>query len=413
MTEKKSSNFQPTQAKERVVFLDILRGFALMGILFANILSWSGLKFLPIEDIIKLGNIDVDRQLYHLLKFFIDTKFYTIFSILFGVGFYLQISRNKDNPDFPKFYMWRLSLLLLIGLCHALIWSGDIISLYALMGMVLLALRRIPDTKTLVLGLSLFFLPIILDIIYMYSFATTLPQLPKTALTVYPDMTPREIVLGYQSTDLYTVFKTNFHNLIWRWYEFIPDGRPLKVLGLFLLGYFLYSINFFTIRAKEWKFIVIFFVIGIGFTQVSMMMKGSVMSFSRNWIDVANKLFHEIGQLSLALSYVCILARLVYAIPNFILFKWLKNYGRMSMTSYLGHTFFSILVFYPVVAWDFFGELTLAQTYLVGLIILTIQLILSNVWFLFFNYGPIEWIWRCASYRKWFPIRIKRAKDTI
>lgn len=410
MSEANSSNFQPTQAKERVVFLDILRGFALMGILFANILSWSGLKFLPIEDIIKLGNIEVDRQIYHYLKFFVDTKFYTIFSILFGVGFYLQISRNKDNPDFPKFYMWRLTLLLLIGLFHALIWSGDIISLYALMGMVLLALRKVPDSKTLVLGLSLFFLPVILDVIYMFSFASTLPELPKTALTVYPDMTPQEIVKGYNSTDLYIVLKTNFHNLVWRWFEFIPDGRPLKVLGLFLLGYFLYSINFFTTLAKEWKFIVIFFVIGIAFTQFDMMMKGSVMSFSRTWLDVANKIVHEIGQLSLALAYICILARLVYAFPNFIFFKWLKNYGRMSMTSYLGHTFFSILVFYPVVAWDFFGELTLAQTYLVGLTILAIQLILSNVWFLFFNYGLVEWIWRCASYRKWFPLKIKDKK---
>jgi uncharacterized protein len=410
MSEANSSNFQPTQAKERVVFLDILRGFALMGILFANILSWSGLKFLPIEDIIKLGNIEVDRQIYHYLKFFVDTKFYTIFSILFGVGFYLQISRNKDNPDFPKFYMWRLTLLLLIGLFHALIWSGDIISLYALMGMVLLALRKVPDSKTLVLGLSLFFLPVILDVIYMFSFASTLPELPKTALTVYPDMTPQEIVKGYNSTDLYIVLKTNFYNLVWRWFEFIPDGRPLKVLGLFLLGYFLYSINFFTTLAKEWKFIVIFFVIGIAFTQFDMMMKGSVMSFSRTWLDVANKIVHEIGQLSLALAYICILARLVYAFPNFIFFKWLKNYGRMSMTSYLGHTFFSILVFYPVVAWDFFGELTLAQTYLVGLTILAIQLILSNVWFLFFNYGLVEWIWRCASYRKWFPLKIKDKK---
>ena len=122
MAEIITSNIQPTQPKERVVFLDILRGFALMGILFANILSLSGLKFLPIEDIIKMGNVAVDQKLYHALKFFVDTKFYTIFSLLFGIGFYLQISRNKDNPEFPKFYMWRLFLLLLIGICHSLIW---------------------------------------------------------------------------------------------------------------------------------------------------------------------------------------------------------------------------------------------------------------------------------------------------
>ena len=62
------------------------------------------------------------------MKFFVDTKFYTLFSLLFGVGFYLQISRNRDNPGFPSLYMRRLSILLLIGIVHALIWSGDILS---------------------------------------------------------------------------------------------------------------------------------------------------------------------------------------------------------------------------------------------------------------------------------------------
>ena len=117
---KRTSN-QPTRAKERVVFLDVLRGFALVGILFANILSWSGIKFIPYEDIIELGNIEIDQELYQYMKFFIDTKFYTLFSLLFGVGFYLQISKNKDNPSFPKLYMRRLSILLLIGLGHALV----------------------------------------------------------------------------------------------------------------------------------------------------------------------------------------------------------------------------------------------------------------------------------------------------
>ena len=378
-----------------------------MGILFANLLSWSGLKFIPIEQIIGMGNIEFDRQLYYYLNFFVDTKFYTLFSMLFGVGFYMQISKNKANPGFPKLYMWRLLILLFIGICHSLIWSGDILTLYALMGMVLLGLRNVPESKSLVIGLSLFFLPILLDIIYMYSFAMYLPEVQRTALHVYPDLTPQQIASGFQSTDLYTVFKTNFHNLIWRWYDFIPDGRPFKVLGLFFLGYYLYSIKFFTVRAKEWKFILIFFIIGMSFTEVAMVLKGSVSSFSKSWLDVVDKLIHEIGQLSLSLSYICILAKLVDVFPKFFFFNWLKNYGRMSMTSYLGHTFFSILIFYPVFALGLFGTLTLEQTYYVAIIILTVQLLFSNIWFHFFNYGPIEWLWRSATYKKWFPIRIR------
>ena len=396
---------QPTRAKDRVVFLDVLRGFALVGILFANILSWSGIKFIPYEDIMELGNADVDWEIYRYLKFFVDTKFYTLFSLLFGVGFYLQISKNRDNPEFPKLYMRRLMLLFLIGLCHALIWSGDILTLYALMGMILLAMRKVPVSKAITIGLGLYFFPVLLDIIYMLTFATNLPEQAKIALKVYPDVRPEEVVTAFQSEKLSMVFKMNFHNLIWRWYDFIPSGRPFKVLGLFFLGYYLYSRDFFTVHARKWKFIILFLTTGLLFTGVTMYLHGSVSSFSKSWLDVIDKFVHEIGQLSLSLSYICILSRLVSAFPKFTVFGWLKNYGRMSLTSYIGHTLLGIIAFYPIIALGFYGLLTIEQVYYLALGILTFQLIFSNVWFVYFSFGPIEWLWRCATFGKWFPIR--------
>ena len=399
---------QPTKAKDRVIFLDVLRGFALVGILFANILSWSGIKFIPYEDIIELGNAKVDAALYQYLKFFVDTKFYTLFSLLFGVGFYLQISKNKDNPGFPKLYMKRLTLLLLIGLCHALVWSGDILMLYALMGMLLLAMRKIPVEKAITMGIAFYFFPIILDILYMYTFVPDLKEAAKYALKMYPDVSPEEVVTAFQSEKFSMVFEMNIHNVFWRWYDFIPSGRPFKVLGLFFLGYYLYSKDFFTVHARRWKFILLFGLIGFSFTGLSMILKGSVSSFSHDWVDVLDKFIHEIGQLSLSIFYICVLSRLVDAFPKFFAFQWLKNYGRMSLTSYLGHTFLGILVFYPMVAWGYFGLLTLEQVFYLALLILGAQLLFSNIWFMYFSFGPIEWLWRCATFGKWFPIRKKK-----
>lgn len=277
--------------------------------------------------------------------------------------------------------------------------------LYALMGMVLLSLRKIPVSKALMVGLGFYFFPIVLDVIYMHTFVQDLPIVAKYALKVYPDISPEEVVTAFQSEKLSMVFKMNFHNVIWRWYDFIPSGRPFKVLGLFFLGYFLYSRNFFTIHAKKWKSIIIFLTLGLSFTGLSMVLKGSVASFSHNWIDIFDKLIHEIGQLSLSLSYVCILSKLVDAFPNFFGFTWLKNYGRMSLTSYIGHTVLGIIAFYPIIAWGYFGELTLEQVYYLALLILAVQLIFSNLWFVYFSFGPIEWLWRCATQGKWFPIR--------
>ena len=158
------------------------------------------------------------------MKFFVDTKFYTLFSLLFGVGFYLQISKNKDNPAFPKLYMKRLSLLLVIGLLHAMVWSGDILLLYAIMGMVLLALRKVPVEKALTLGLGFYFLPILLDVVYMNTFASSLPTMASTALKVYPDISPEEVVTAFQSEKFSMVFDINMHNILWRWFDFIPSN---------------------------------------------------------------------------------------------------------------------------------------------------------------------------------------------
>jgi len=306
--------------------------------------------------------------------------------------------------------MKRLSILLLMGIAHTLIWSGDILTLYALMGMILLALRKIPVAKALRVGLIFYFFPILLDIIYMNTFASDLPSLTKTALKVYPDILPELVTSAFQSTKLSEVFEMNLHNVFWRWYDFIPSGGPLKVLGLFFIGYYLYSREFFTVHAKKWTNILLFATVDLIFTGLSMYLKGSVSSFSRDWVDLGDKLIHEVAQLSLSLAYVCILSRLVDRFPKFFAFNWLKNYGRMSLTSYLGHTFFGVLAFYPLIAWDYFGLLTLEQVHYLALIILAIQLLFSNLWFVFFSFGPIEWLWRCATFGKWFPLRKKLSK---
>ena len=396
---------QPGPVTKRIVLLDVIRGFALMGILFANILSWSGIKFLHIDTIKSFGNFEVDSTIYHYLKFFVDTKFYTIFSLLFGIGFSLQISRNKDNPAFPAFYARRLILLLFIGTMHALIWSGDILMLYALMGLLILAMRNFSEKQVLTTAIILFFTPLVLDIIYMYTFASSIQSLPRTALKVYPDMSPDEVVAGFQSTDFLTVLKTNFHNVIWRWFDFIPTGRPFKVLGLFMLGSYLYSSGYFQETVSKTKTLLIWLVLGFGFTLLAISLHSSVAAFSKTWSSIIYKLVHEIGQIALALSYISIIAVLLKKFENFFFWNVLKAYGRMSLTSYIGHSVLGILVFYPVIGLPYFGKLSLEYVYYVALAILLFQFTFSVLWFKWFKFGPIEWAWRCLTYKKLFPIR--------
>ena len=360
---------------------------------------------MPFDEIIALGNVSVDKQLYKLLTFFVDTKFYTIFSLLFGIGFSLQISRNRNNPDFPPFYARRLALLLLIGLAHASIWSCDILMLYALMGFIVLALRNLSEKQVLKTAIVLFFMPLLLDVVYMYTFAQDIVALPKTALKVYPDMTPAEVVTGFQSMELLTVFKTNFHNVVWRWYDFVPSGRPFKVLGLFLLGSYLYSSGYFTEKVHKPKVLLMWLVFGLTFTGLAIGLKGGVSAFPKDWYSISYKLMHEIGQISLALSYISIIAVLLKKLPKFFMWNVLKAYGRMSLTSYIGHTVLGILVFYPIVGFAFHGELNLEQIFIAASAILVFQFVFSVLWFKWFQFGPIEWAWRCMTYKKLVPIK--------
>ncbi|MCK4826790.1 DUF418 domain-containing protein, partial [bacterium] len=123
------ASYRPVELKKRIDFIDILRGFALLGILFNNILLFSGYDFIPLQNLRQFSTFDLDTQLWEFLDIVITGKFYTLFSILFGVGFYLQWS--KKSHDFLKVYRRRLFILLIFGFLHSLLWFGDILFLYA------------------------------------------------------------------------------------------------------------------------------------------------------------------------------------------------------------------------------------------------------------------------------------------
>ena len=129
----------PTQIHERIEFVDILRGFALIGVLFMNMNAYSGHEF-------TLAQIPggVNRIVVFLLQFFLQAKFYSLFSFLFGWGMATQFARavNRGSKFIP-YYLRRNLLLLLIGFIHAiLIWSGDILVIYAALSFLLLLFRK-------------------------------------------------------------------------------------------------------------------------------------------------------------------------------------------------------------------------------------------------------------------------------
>ena len=96
---------KPIDPNKRIEIIDILRGFALLGIIFMNMSFFSGYMFMPFEELKQISDFELDDHLYNFLEITVSGKFYTIFSILFAVGFYIQFNKDRDRTvDFLRTY---------------------------------------------------------------------------------------------------------------------------------------------------------------------------------------------------------------------------------------------------------------------------------------------------------------------
>ena len=159
-----SKTFSPVSFNERELFMDALRGFAILGIFIANL---SALSWYDRNDVSKGWHFpDFDKQMEFIQHMFIEGKFYSIFSLLFGWGLALQLKRTQGLDNSPKvnaLVIRRLIFMFTLGFVHlVLIWNGDIVMFYSLVGFVLILFIRLSPKKLLILGIISILLPILL-----------------------------------------------------------------------------------------------------------------------------------------------------------------------------------------------------------------------------------------------------------
>src|SRR5215216_6776717 len=155
------SQISPISSQERIEILDVLRGLAVGGILIGNMQWFSGYGMMP--PALAAQTPLADQITHFLVHFFVEGKFYSIFSFLFGFGFALQISRAEERGDTnASLFKRRLFWLLVIGLLHAwLLWAGDILSIYALMGFLLILFRKKTNASLLKWAIGLMIVPVV------------------------------------------------------------------------------------------------------------------------------------------------------------------------------------------------------------------------------------------------------------
>ncbi len=164
------------------------------------------------------------------------------------------------------------------------------------------------------------------------------------------------------------------------------------------------SIDYFSKYARSVKLFFLYFLLGSAFTYVSYEIGGYMAEFSIEHNNLVYKLFAITGQIFLALGYINLLAILYEGSIAKKILDLFSYVGRMSFTNYLSHTLFGYLIFYPFFG-AYFGKIDLYTLFFIALGVYAIQIAFSFVWLHYFKFGPLEWVWRCLTYKKLFPIR--------
>lgn len=406
----------PTDPARRIHVLDVLRGFALFGILLVNMKLFSH----PVQLIVIPAHppVDwVDRAAHWGVSFLADGKFFSLFSLLFGVGFALQMGRAADKGvGFVPIYIRRLLFLLGIGLAHAyLIWVGDILALYALLGFVLILFRNTSPRALIRWAVVLLSVPLLL-----YAFAVGMIALATTQ----PDA-------AAQIQEAFQEQRQAYLADIQRAYEVYAGGTFAEItaqraydmhfmaLGLFLmapiaLAMFLIGLWFARRKVLEdieghlpffRRLLVGGLVLGVVGNAFYASLIGPDVDLIRPSLTVlVAMLAHTFGAPALCLFYVAGLT-LLNRNPSYQRhLSPLARVGRMPLTNYLGQSVICTLIFYGY-GLGLFGQVDRAGGLLLAAVIFAAQVLFSGWWLGRFQYGPMEWAWRSFTYLKWQPMR--------
>lgn len=397
--------------RKRITELDALRGFAILGIALANFPEFSLWTFLDSGTQAALPRSGADPVVRFLQYLLVDGKFYTIFSILFGIGFSITIANaRKRGADGMKIFYRRMGGLTLIGLIHLLfVWNGDILLLYALLGMLLPLFYRCKPGTLLKWSAAFLLLPIVISALRVLTGVD--PSVPlydawwKEAGAV--GINEGNFATWLRDASTYSqMFRFLRQGAIERMWEFVSGMRYFKVLGLFLFGFW---IGRNKVHERLGEFRLAFRKVGAVCLAV-----GLPLSVAYAWIGthggnpVLKETVYAFSVYPLAVSYMCGLLLLIAGKGRETLAGRLSVSlaapGKMALTSYLSQSVIGIILFYGI-GFGLGASMTLWETELVALAVFVLEVILSGLWLRRFAFGPVEWVWRMWTYGKYFPLR--------
>lgn len=411
----------PTTSKQRIPIVDILRGFALLGILMVNMHFFAT----PLQSLLVTPDMPlIDRVAGWIVSFGFQSKFFTLFSFLFGLGFFLQMSSaERKGVAFVPLYLRRLLWLAVFGLLHGIfLWVGDILLMYALMGLLLLLAFRHRHPRTLLIWtLLLIAVPTLLLGGSIVSLGAALES-PQNAQFIanYEAQRAEEIetalanieqdTLVYGSGTYGEVTAERMRDFITVWSSVNLLLMP-SVLAMFLFGLRAGKRGWFDDVSANLPIFrrMLMWTLPLG-VLLSVVYASSGADLTTSALKGVNFNFgvayiaNFLGAPLMMLANVSMIVLLSQTTWGARLLAPLADMGRMALSNYIMHSLVMTSIFYGY-GFGLFGSVGNFGQSLMAIGLFLVQILLSRLWLSQFNFGPLEWLWRSLTYGKLQPMR--------
>jgi uncharacterized protein len=406
-------------ARTRVDVLDALRGTAILGILLYNVADFTGYEFITDAQRASLPASGVDGPVGFAREWLVQGKFYSLFSLLFGIGLGLQLGQ-APSLDTRRRIRRRLLILLAIGLAHSvLIWFGDILVTYAVLGLVALAACHSRQAPTLARwGLALLVSPIVLyGALLALVLALPAPSTPPGA----DEALPPAIAAAFAAMPGGSYLEVVTGNAV---LSAAGWGRRLlimalpRILGMFLIGLWVVRSGWLARIGRPGpaehavlaRLARMGLLIGLPLAAAGAWLGGSGaprMPTLQGWLEIT---VEAVATPLLAVAYAAVLVRWHAAAPSRL--APAAAVGRMALTNYLMHSILGVALFYGI-GLGLWGTVALAPSMAGAVGLVGLQALVSTWWLRRAYFGPVEWLWRQGTYGQRLPLLRGRSPQAL
>jgi uncharacterized protein len=386
------SAVSPMNEKNRLGWIDAARGFAVFGIFIVNIGAFSAPYFLYGGE----GDVwtsTADQFIQAFIDVFFQASFYTLFSILFGFGFQLMKDRLAEkNVALYPVLLRRLIILIEFGLVHSfLIWHGDILLSYGLIGLLMFFFLKVKERTLLMWGAILLAGTVGLFTLLLYQVRDYLDWYNTAAIT--------QALENYQDPSLFVILSQNYNDWLYGngGIAYLPLAGIL--LPLFLFGMYAARKRLLHEPKKHLPLLKrLWFVSFILFFALKF---GPYFYGNPAWFSYIQD---NIGGAASAVFYLLSITLLAQTEVGKKLTIPFAYVGRMALTNYISQSVISFILFYGI-GFGLYGSVSPLMGICIVVVVFLFQVIVSKWWLQRFRFGPLEWTWRSMTYLKMQPLR--------